>query len=69
MNEIKPRTHEGGKMSEEIFNHRLPDLFIEKIIPMGNGFFQVEGRNTDGEKVWIQVIMRQPLIVQPPEVD
>jgi hypothetical protein len=43
---------------KDTFDDRFPDLYVEEIIDMGDGDFQLNGRDLNRRRVWQSIYLR-----------
>lgn len=63
-----------GQEGRDTFHDRFKDLYVEEIIDMGDGDFQLNGKDVDGRRVWQSIHLRNvafrrfqdPTVKSPP---
>lgn len=48
-----------GQEGKDTFDDRFKDLFVEEIVYMGDGQYQLNGKDIDGRRVWQSVHLKK----------
>lgn len=57
-----------GQEGKDTYDERYKDLVLEQIIFMGDGQYQLNGKDINGRKVWMSVYMRSDVKFKVSEV-
>lgn len=57
-----------GQEGKDTFDDRFRDLYVEEIIDMGEGDYQLNGKDTDGRRVWQSIHLKGNVVMRASEL-